>query len=148
MTRSLSEIAEAMRDIDICTLSTLTPAGAIAARPMSNNRDVDYDGDAWFFTLDATHTVPEIAANPQVGVTYQRSGGLKGLVGIPGPFFHVEAEAELIRDKARFAEHWHKGLDAWFREGIETPGIVLIHTRARRIHYWNGNDSGQITVRS
>ncbi|MDE2403876.1 MAG: pyridoxamine 5'-phosphate oxidase family protein [Sphingomonadales bacterium] len=146
MPMTLSEIAEQMRDIDICTLATRAPSGAIAARPMSNNREVDFDGDAWFFTLDSTATVPQIEADANVGVTYQRSGGVKGLVGRPGPFFHVEARADLVRDRAAFAAHWHKDLDHWFEQGIDTPGIVLIHARAQRVHYWDGEDSGEIAV--
>jgi len=146
MAKTLSEVAELMRDIDICVLSTHAPSGAIAARPMSNNREVDFDGDAWFFTLETTHTIPQIEANPNVGVSYQRAGGLAGLVGKPGPFIHVEARAELVRDKAAFAEHWHKELDAWFADGIDTPGIVLIHARASSIHYWDGMEEGEVSV--
>jgi len=144
MPMTLPEIAEAMRDIDICTLATRTVTGAITARPMSNNREVDFDGDAWFFTVDSTSVVPEIEAEPRIGLTYQRSGGIKGLIGMPGPFFHVEARALLIRGKAAFAAHWHASLDAWFDQGVETPGLVLIHARAERIHYWDGLESGEI----
>jgi general stress protein 26 len=43
---SLSDISEKMRDIDIAMLCTHTEGGAIAGRPMSNNREVDYDGDS------------------------------------------------------------------------------------------------------
>lgn len=148
MPRSMSEIAELMRDIDICTLATLTPSGAIAARPMSNNREVGFNGDAWFFTLESTHTVPQIAANPNVGISYQRAGGLKGLVGMPGPFVHVEAQAELVRDRASFADHWHKELDAWFENGIDTPGLVLIQARATRVHYWDGTEEGEVLLQA
>ncbi len=44
--KDLSDIAEKMRDIDIAMLSTHSDNGTIAARPMSNNRQVDYDGDS------------------------------------------------------------------------------------------------------
>ena len=43
---SLSDISEKMRDIDFTMRSTRTEGGAIAARPMSNNREVEYDGDS------------------------------------------------------------------------------------------------------
>ena len=40
------------------------------------------------------------------------------------PFFiTVEGRAELIHDKNRFAEHWTKDLDAWFKDGVDTPGL-------------------------
>ncbi len=52
MPRTLADIAEAMRDIDFCTLATHTRGGAIGARPMSNNRAVDFDGTTRFFTYE------------------------------------------------------------------------------------------------
>ena len=52
MTKTLSELAEGMRDIDFTMLATHSPDGSIAARPMSNNREVDYDGGSYYFTWD------------------------------------------------------------------------------------------------
>lgn len=52
---TLEQIAEKMRDIDFAILSTRTEGGAIAGRPMSNNREVDFDGSSYFFALDSTH---------------------------------------------------------------------------------------------
>ena len=49
---TLEDISEKMRDIDFAVLSTRTEGGAIAARPMSNNRQVEFDGDSYFFALD------------------------------------------------------------------------------------------------
>ena len=54
---TLSDISEKMRDIDFAMLSTRTSGGQIAARPMSNNRQVDYDGDNYFFTCQDTGTI-------------------------------------------------------------------------------------------
>ena len=42
---TLSDLSKAMRSIDFAMLSTRTEGGEIAGRPMSNNGDVDYDGD-------------------------------------------------------------------------------------------------------
>jgi len=105
---TLSEISEKMRDIDFAMLSTRTAGGEIAARPMSNNRQVDYDGDNYFFT--------------------------------------VEGKAELIRDKDQFAEHWTDDLDDWFKDGIETPGLVLVKVHAHRLHHWDGYSEGEIDL--
>ena len=49
-------------------LSTRTAGGAIAARPMSNNRQVEYDGDNYFFTCEDTGTVRDIGSDPNVGL--------------------------------------------------------------------------------
>jgi general stress protein 26 len=146
MAKTLSDISEAMRDIDFCTLSTVAANGAIASRPMSNNREVDYTGDSWFFTTDDAAMVRDIAGNPNVGCSYQGSAGLMGVVGKPGMFIHLEARATLVRDKAQFAEHWDKSLDRWFPQGVDTPSLVLIRARAERIHYWDGEDEGEVAV--
>ena len=143
MTRTLTELAETMRDIDFTMLSTRAEDGKIGARPMSNNRDVDYDGDSWFFTCDDTRTVADIARDPQVGLSLQ---GKAGLLGKPPIFISVEGKAELIRDQALFAAHWNKDMELWFDQGIDTPGLVLIRVRAERIHYWDGKEEGEVAL--
>lgn len=141
--KSLSDLSEKMRDIDYAVLSTRTEGGAIAGRPMSNNREVNYDGDSYFFSLDDARTVGDIRRDPKVGLGYQAKSGLLGT----RPFFlTVEGNAELIQDKARFAEHWTKDLDRWFEQGIDTPGLTLIKVHAERVHYWDGQDEGEIKL--
>ena len=113
---------------------------------MSNNRNVEYSGTSWFFTYEDRQMVSDIAADRSVGLSYVGNPGLKGLVGAPGIFIHVEGEAELIRERQRFAEHWDAGLDRWFPQGIETPGVVMLEVRAKRIQYWSRDDEGEVTV--
>ncbi|HEY5713370.1 MAG TPA: pyridoxamine 5'-phosphate oxidase family protein [Allosphingosinicella sp.] len=143
MTWSLADLAEKMRDIDFTMLSTRAEDGSIGARPMSNNRDVDYGGDSWFFALDDTRTVQDIGRDPRVGLALQ---GKPGLLGKPPIFISVEGDAELIRDKARFADHWTRDLDFWFEQGVDTPGLTLIKVHARRVHYWAGKDQGEVNL--
>lgn len=147
MSKTLADISEAMRDIDFCTLSARTADGSIGARPMSNNREVDFTGDAWFFSYDSARMVDDIARDGKVGLAYQGKPGLiGGAIGKPGIFIAVESDAQLTRDKAEFAKHWDKSLDRWFQQGVDTPGLVLIKARARRIHYWDGEDEGEVAL--
>ena len=37
-------------------------------------------------------------------------------------------------------------MDRWFKQGPATPGIILIKVRAERLHYWDGEDEGEITL--
>ena len=143
--RSLKDISEKMRDIDFAMLSTTTEGGAIAARPMSNNRQVEFDGDSYFFTLESTRTVGDIRRDPRVGLSYQ---GKSGALGLKPFFITIEGRGELIDDKGRFAEHWTKDLDSWFREGIDTPGLLLVKVVAERLHYWDGYEEAEIEVRA
>jgi general stress protein 26 len=143
MTRTLSELSEKMRDIDFTVLSTRTSGGAIAARPMSNNREVDYDGDAWFFAEESTRMVADIEADPRVGLSYQ---GTSGFLGMRPFFLAVEGRASLVRDKGLLAEHWTKGLERWWPDGVETPGLLLIRVSGERVHYWDGEDEGELEI--
>jgi len=138
---TLTDIAKAMRDIDFATLSTRTEDGAIASRPMSNNGEVDYEGDSFFFSDDGARMVSDIARDPMVGLTFTSS---KGPLGSPPLFIAIEGHAELIRDKTAFEAHWTKDLDHWFKQGIDTPGLVLIKVHADRLHYWQGEKEGEL----
>jgi general stress protein 26 len=142
-TLTLPDLSKKMKDIDFVMLSTHTPTSDIAARPMSNNGDVEYDGDSFFFTFEDAHSVADIQRNPRVGLSMQ---GSKGLMGKPPIFISIEGQAELIRDKAAFKAHWTSDMDRWAKQGPDTPGVVLIKVRADRIHYWDGEDEGELTV--
>ena len=140
---TLNDISEKMRDIDFAMLSTKTQSGAIASRPMSNNRQVEYDGDNFFFTLQDTGTIRDLTGDPNVGLSFQ---GKSGALGMKPFFITIEGRAELIRDKGQFADHWTSDLDEWFKDGIDTPGIVLIKVRANRLHYWDGYHQGEVAL--
>lgn len=142
--KTLSDISADMRHLDFSMLMTHTEGGAIAGRPMSNNQDVDYSGDSFFFCFESARTVRDIERNPKVTLAYS---GAKGFL-INRPYFvNVEGVATLIRDKAAFAEHWTKDLDTYFGEkGIDTPGLLIIKVSATRIHYWDGEEEGEVPL--
>lgn len=139
----LAHIAEAMKDIDFVMLNTRTKGDHIGARPMSNNRQVDYDGDSYYFTWHDCLMVKDIESDPEVGLSFQ---GKQGKDGTPGFFIAVEGEAEVVRDKAQFAEHWSEDLDRWFKDGVDTEGVVMLHVRATRAAYWDGEDEADFAI--
>src|ERR1700748_3650388 len=101
----LKDVAKTMKDIDFVMLNTHTDGGAIAARPMSNNRDVEYDGDSFFFVDEESRTFVDVSRDPKVSLSVQ---GNKGLLGKPPLFLSIEGQAQVIKDRAAFAEHWTK----------------------------------------
>jgi general stress protein 26 len=132
-----------MRHIDFVMLFTRADNGAAAGRPMSNNGDVEYQGDSFFFTYEQSDIVRHVEREPKVSMSLQ---GSKGLLGQPPIFIAIEGEAQLIRDKAAFQEHWQAELKRWFPEATDTPGLVLLKVVAQRIHWWSGEDNGEIVV--
>jgi general stress protein 26 len=142
-TLNLGQVAEKMADIDFAMLSTRALNGNIAVRPMSNNRDVRFDGDSYYFTSEETHMVNEIKADAKVALSFT---GAPGTDGKPPLFVAVEGNAELIREKPAMKEHWNADIAKWFSEGFATPGIVLIKVSAERVHYWLGEEDGEIVL--
>lgn len=144
-TKDLKDISEQMREIDFCMLTTISDGG-LAARPMSNNRDVEYDGDGYFFSDGNSRTVRDLERNPTVALAFQGSAGVMGVVGKPGIFIAIEGKGELIRDKHMFAAHWREELERWWPDGVDTPGLTLIKVAADRLHYWDGGEEGEIAL--
>ena len=139
----IKDVAETLKSIDFVMLNTHTEGGRIAGRPMSNNRDVEYDGDSWFFVDQESRTFVDVSADPKVTISAQ---GSKGLLGKPPLFLSIEGQTEIVTDKATLAEHWTKELERWWPEGPDTPGVALLKIHAERIHYWDGEDQGEVAL--
>ncbi len=143
MPKSMQEVSDMMQEIDFCMLVSRAQDGSLAGRPMSNNQQVAYEGTSYYFTSDDTRMVDDIGQDGSIGLTYRTPTGPDGK---PGTFIHVEAEAKLLRDKDEFKQHWVEDLERWFTKGVDTPGLVLIEARAKRIHYWAGEDEGEVKL--
>ena len=140
---TLPELSKKMAKLDFAMMATRSAAGVLTARPMSNNGDVAYEGDSYFFAYAHSRKAAELRADPYVTLAYT---GAAGMLGGPPLFVTVEGSAALIDDKAVFAEHWTKDLDRYFPDGIDTPGVVMIQVTAKAIRYWDGNDEGTIAL--
>lgn len=142
-TMILEDLVQAMGKIDFAMLTTRTKGGQLATRPMSNNGDVDWQADSYYFSYNDARTVSDIENEPHVALSFQGNGGL---LGKPPLFVAVVGEARIVREKEAFAEHWTPGLDRWFPQGIDTQGLVMIHVHAVRVHYWDGADDGELAI--
>ena len=54
------------------TPTTVATTGRLHSRPMSNNKEVEWDGDTWFFASADSSQVQEITRNPNVNLGYSR----------------------------------------------------------------------------
>ncbi|MBA8830679.1 MULTISPECIES: pyridoxamine 5'-phosphate oxidase family protein [Rhizobium] len=140
---TLEDLSSQLKKIDFCMLSTNAGSGRISARPMSNNGDVEYDGDSWFFSFEDSRKITEIEGVDTVSLTFTAP---PSLLGKPGIFIAVEGVASLVRDKAALEEHWIPDLERWFPDGVDTPGIVLIKVSASSIRYWDGEENGEVAL--
>jgi len=133
----LSYISKKMRKLDICMMTTIAPDGTIVSRPMSNNGDVEYDGNSYFFTYEESELIDELKGNDNTNLSFTGNDGL---------YISIAGKALLTTDKKILEEHWLDELDQWFQDGVNTPGIILVHVKADRIRFWHKEEEGEVKV--
>ena len=126
----LAAVAERMRELDICMLTTRADEG-VATRPMSNNAQVEYDGDTWFFAPRDSAMVREIEADPAVALGY--------IATERGTWIAIEAVAAIDDDPSHKRDRGFEDLSRWFEDGPDDPEVVLIRATATRIRAWGGD---------
>ena len=114
-----------MRDLDFCMLTTHAADGGLHARPMSNNGEVEFDGDVWFFSEDETRKVADIE-------NFR--------------FLSMTGTATIVRDAGKKRELWMEELERWFDDGPDSEEIVLIKVTPTVVEYWNGEEQGEIVL--
>ena len=134
----LKDIANAMKHVDICMLTT----AAMESRPMSNNKDVDYDGDTYFFTREGEELIQDIDKDPKVNLSYIQAPAILGKT----LYMSVNGRAQVVRDRDEMKKHWAPDLEIWFQQGVNTPGLAMIHVRADSVKYWRGEENGVVKV--
>lgn len=122
----VQKVTELMKDARIAMVTTIDPDGHLTSRPMGL-QEVEFDGDLWFFADEHSDVVSEIAARPAVNVAFSSGDSWVSLAG----------DAEVVRDRAKSKELWNAFVDAWFPEGPDTPGVVLLKVHADAAQYWD-----------
>lgn len=137
---SMKSVAKMMADIDLCMFTTVASRGMTASRPMSNNSDVDYNGNSYFFTWSKSKLVRDITKNPHVSLAFIGSKFFKKV------FVSVSGKANVITDRRKMVDHWNKDLEIWFDKGIETPGVAMIHVKASHVKFWKGHEEAEVKL--
>jgi len=125
--REIRKVAELLKDIDICMFVTRADS-AMRGRPMSNNGEVEYDGDSWFFSARDSSKVAEIRSDPHVELAY--------IATDRGIWVSIEGRADVVEDDERKRALWRDELRAWFADGPDDDGVVLLRVSAERVHAW------------
>jgi general stress protein 26 len=106
---TIKKVAKLMRDLDFCMLTTRTKRGSVHSRPMSNNGEVEFDGDVWFFSAADSRKVREIEAEPSVHLSYTDLDDWR--------FVSMTGRARIVRDAEKKQELWLKELEQWLTTG-------------------------------
>ena len=136
---AIPQIAAIISEIDTCLFATRGEGGQLHARPMSNNGEVEWDGDSWFFAASDSRKVTEIEADPRVQLGFIDTQN--------ATWVNVEGDAIVVRDDVEQKRRlWQDDLARWFQDGPEDPSVVLIKVQARHIDAWSKDGDVVIDV--
>lgn len=124
---AIARVKELVEDIDFTMMTTQDAAGNLVSRPMST-RQMDEQGDIWFFTLDDTKKVDEAEAGQDVGLSYLDPKGHR--------YVSVAGRGSTVHDTAKMQELYSPSLDIWFENGLDTPGITLLKVTPVECEFW------------
>lgn len=136
---AIPDLARRLNAIDTCLFASRGATGALHARPMSNNGEVEWDGTSWFFAPSGGRLVAEVKADPSAVTTYKAEEGFT-YVSISGRV-SVETDDELKR------RYWLPELDRWFPNGPEDPGVTLLRLQAEHADWWTEQGDGSADLR-
>ncbi|MFE6234210.1 pyridoxamine 5'-phosphate oxidase family protein [Cellulosimicrobium sp. NPDC057862] len=122
----VEKVRELVKDERIAMLTTVAEDGSLVSRPMGVQA-VDFDGDLWFFAATDSHKVAEIARDSAANAAFSGNSSWVSLSG----------RATLVHDPDKVRELWNAVADAWFPDGPDTPGVVLIRLHAESAEYWD-----------
>lgn len=129
----LQKLRDIVKAVDICMLTTVDEHGDLHSRPMSNNKDIDFDGDLWFFTSTNSHKTDEIERDSKVNASFADIKGQQ--------YASLTGHAELVRDRAKIEELWKPVFRMYFPDGVDSHDIALLKVSVEHAEYWDGSQS-------
>lgn len=122
---SVAKVAKLIAEMQVCMFTTQA-GGRMVSRPMAVLK-TEFDGELWFVTREDARKVDQLRAASQVNVGFASRSSWVSIAG----------EAEVVRDVGKTKRLWGPGVSAWFPEGPEDSGIVLVRVRGESAEYWD-----------
>ncbi|GEN79119.1 pyridoxamine 5'-phosphate oxidase family protein [Actinotalea fermentans] len=120
------KVADLVKGHRIAMLTSIAADGTLVSRPMAL-QEIEFDGDLWFFAERSSRKVANVAANAQVNVT----------VGSATTWVSLTGTAVVVDNPERKRELWNEAVKAWYPDGPDDDGLVLIKVVADSAEYWD-----------
>jgi general stress protein 26 len=131
------KIKELALKADMCFFTTNLSQLPLSTRPMST-RDVDENGDIWFFSRKGSTKNEEIAADNRVQLFYSNHSNYE--------FLTLYGTATIIKDDEKAKELWSAMAKTWFNEGYTDPELTLLKIVPEAGHYWDTKDGKIVSL--
>lgn len=129
----IAKLRDMVKDIEFCMLTTIDEQGNPHSRPMSTNKQIEFDGDLWFFVYGNSHKAIEVSREPKVNCSFADPAN-QSWVSMTG-------RASIVRDRAKMEQLWQPQLKAWFPKGTDEPDIALLKVDVEHAEYWDNPSS-------
>jgi general stress protein 26 len=126
---TLEALGKRIQDIRSAMLTTLDENGQPWSRPMIT-REMDEEGNLWFFTKRDSTKARDISTNSTVNVAYAKPDDAL--------YVSVTGQAEIVDNMAKKKQLWNPLVKAWFPDGLDDPDLVLLKVTPERAEYWQG----------
>ena len=110
-----------------CMLITHDADGNMHVRPMTTQCAAEA-GQIWMFVGADSETAAEVAANPNVLLTYADTGD--------NAFVAARGHGTVLRDPEKAKEMWSKVVEAWFPGGPDDPNLALLRITLASAEQW------------
>lgn len=131
----IDKLKELAMAADICMFASHLNGSPISVRPMST-RDVDEEGNIWFFSRETSEKNDEIKADNRVQLFYANNSSFE--------YLSVFGHAHIIKDAAMAKELWSTWTKAWFKDGPEDPELTLIKIVPENVFYWDTKNNKMV----
>lgn len=130
-TDATEKVNDLISDIKIAMLTNVDRTqGRIVSRPMAVQQ-VEDDGTIWFFADDTSPKADQLEVDPTVNVAFTSKG----------TWVSVAGRATVVEDRAKIDELWNSGVEAWFPDGKDAPGVALLRIEPDSAEYWDSPGS-------
>ena len=133
----VDELKSKIKSIRFAMFTTLDEHGHLISRPMTN-QETDAEGNLWFFTSTETDLWTNIAANPQVNLSFSEPAD--------HVYVSISGRAERVVDREKIKAMWNPAVQAWYPHGPDDPHAVLIRVVSDTAEYWDSNASSMVQL--
>lgn len=133
----VAELKSKITSIRFAMFTTVDRHGHLVSRPMTT-QDIDAEGNLWFYTSTETDLWQNIAAQPQVNLSFAEPDS--------NLYVSVSGQAERVVERARIRALWTPAVQAWFPHGPDDPHVMLVRVVSHSAEYWDAGASGMVQL--
>jgi len=133
----VAELQSKIKSIRFAMFTTADSYSHLISRPMTCQQ-VDDEGNLWFFTSTTADIWENIAAEPNVNISFASPDD--------STYVSVSGVAERVVDRERIKAMWNPAVQAWFPHGPDDPHAVLIRVVSDTAEYWDSASSSMVQL--